>query len=412
MQSNIRQSYGAATNRAWNKDGMLTLDQTLAGNSYYRSFACERGLASRDPVFRKAPNDYSYAFREFSDMHYIRNYADYAADYGSTVGSFESNRIEDMPWNQSTVGFLSSDWISEQAQVDKTLSKIFDELALGKSNLIVDFAERKDTIRMIRNCLNVRKLAKTMWKEVLSSKKRASASTRLKYATDKWLEYRYGWLPLVSSTYELLETLSKDLDAATSTKMTKRVSWSRNETRTFSEPGGFGPRKVTLSIEATRRCEIGGRFDAPKTLSIWDFTSLNPLGIAWELLPLSFVADWFVTVGATMELWENYIKYASTFQGGYITYTQLEKAQYHGWYEAHGAPLLYPNGSQVGGDVASRFEQLDMRRKFCIKRRELLPILPRPGGPRVDVKLNPQRLLDACSLLRGALVGNPKIRAR
>jgi hypothetical protein len=273
----------------------------------------------------------------------------------------------------------------------------------GSGNLVVDLAESAQTIQMIKNATSVRKLAQTFVKEVVNPK-RLAGSKRLKYATDKWLEYRYGWLPFISSTYELLETLSKKVNQKTqNVAIEGRAGWA-DEYVIPNVRAGFAttPLMSNLHVKQSSRVLIKARMRARTTLELYDFTSLNPLGIAWELVPLSFVADWFVNVGATLSLWEDHILFANRFVDGFETATILEDIVWdHQEYYSRQPPLYWPSGQPVDGYLVEYSDMQQAKREWRYKNRFLLGSLPTPGGLRIEVKLNAKRLLDAASLIRG-----------
>lgn len=111
-----------------------------------------------------------------------------------------------------------------------------------------------------------------------------------------WLELRYGWGPLVSDINGIMRSLherpyvrnegrasvTEDLSASSSPKVTSLAAvkytgtWSRTGTRTY--------RGFALST---------GRFGhSPE---------FRPFQTAWELVPFSFVVDWFLDVGSAIQ---------------------------------------------------------------------------------------------------------------
>lgn len=114
------------------------------------------------------------------------------------------------------------------------------------------------------------------------------------YIQSKWLEYRYGWMPLLSDAYNAAEAAASLLRDPTDwvsagAKRSAPLEWS---SPIFG--GSF------LQGEGTRsklvHCRLKG------DLSLADHFGLdNPLSIAWELIPYSFVVDWFMPIGEYLE---------------------------------------------------------------------------------------------------------------
>lgn len=123
---------------------------------------------------------------------------------------------------------------------------------------------------------------------------------------ERWLEYRYGWIPLLSdikgsieylhekavakqfysvvkSTHEELETIISTLiDDGNVTRAGTSFRVSTKRTATITRKGIVTYRFRVTNQNLAQNHQLG--LD-------------NPALIAWELVPFSFVADWFVNVG-------------------------------------------------------------------------------------------------------------------
>jgi len=121
------------------------------------------------------------------------------------------------------------------------------------------------------------------------------APRTLKQAGNIWLEYEYGWRPLVSDVYDSLSAYHNKLK--TGMQITKRAD---------SAPGGNGqaamPDLQYFHMVKGRgggnvRTTIGGTVINPTLANLNALGILNPLDIAWNLTRFSFVVDWFLPVG-------------------------------------------------------------------------------------------------------------------
>jgi hypothetical protein len=117
-----------------------------------------------------------------------------------------------------------------------------------------------------------------------------------KHAANMWLQTMYGWLPLLVDIKQGCDRLAKGyrdkgfiIDAHSTPKFR------------FVEPWHFGGQKSQWIFEAGVRCAIEARIKNSFLDSIDGSGVLNPLSIAWELVPYSFVIDWFVPVGNVLE---------------------------------------------------------------------------------------------------------------
>jgi hypothetical protein len=125
-----------------------------------------------------------------------------------------------------------------------------------------------------------------------------------KRLANHWLEYQYGWKPLLQDAFGVAELLSSHLATdrynigsrssgsaelvATSGDLTTTRTWLKKQTRT--------------RMSLTYRLEDAGRAVLAQT------GISNPALLAWELLPYSFVVDWFVPIG-------NYLQALDAFNG-------------------------------------------------------------------------------------------------
>lgn len=119
-----------------------------------------------------------------------------------------------------------------------------------------------------------------------------------------WLEYSYGWRPLMMDVRNAVETLCDMAErpdtlvakAKGRSSLTKETSTT---TRLFSFEGVYVDGTLSDTFQYSSRVTCGY---IPKPGSIPDRLGLvNPLEVAWELTPLSFVADWFAPIGSYLE---------------------------------------------------------------------------------------------------------------
>jgi hypothetical protein len=177
--------------------------------------------------------------------------------------------------------------------INKALGKLSDsDLNLGQS-----LGEIRETgnmmkhrlaklLRAFRNLLkgNFRAMARELG--LRNRTRRGDRSA--KYLSEIWLEYQLGWKPLMNDIFNGYNAIKDSLDDSLI-----RV--------TAVETDRFGQVLPEYSFEGANvlGCQIG------LTASVDDISKArlnrlglsDPLGIAWELTPLSFVMDWFLSVG-------------------------------------------------------------------------------------------------------------------
>lgn len=108
---------------------------------------------------------------------------------------------------------------------------------------------------------------------------------------DRWLEYQYGWKPLIGSVYDnvgILSDLMKKKDSTFKVSHTGQIQYSTESAGTSLVKWDCGS-KCTVAFIARPSDHLIASLDQQGLL--------NPLSIAWELTPFSFVVDWFLPVG-------------------------------------------------------------------------------------------------------------------
>jgi hypothetical protein len=116
-----------------------------------------------------------------------------------------------------------------------------------------------------------------------------------------WLELQYGWKPLLQDAAGAAEMLAHHLEVPART--TYRTSVRKEKVNRRLSYSGFnqsGPVNCT-AVKVHRRSLIArieecGQTSLPAKLGL-----LDPELVLWELMPFSFIADWFIPIGSWME---------------------------------------------------------------------------------------------------------------
>jgi hypothetical protein len=277
---------------------------------------------------------------------------------------------------------------------NEALSKLWDSIKQTESNLALTIGEWRETAKMLRVGESVYQVLTSLRKAKRDFLRNPSRSL-----SSWWLSYQYGWRPAITDVYNYVNWTYHAFD---SMKFSARRRKTKDIAETQSTPYG-GAIKSRITGEQVWQCEFGvmcGVSD-PAWFTASRITSMNPLSIAWELVPLSFVFDWFYDVGSYLENLENALGTGLAFQGGYVT----ELCRINGEDRWSGTNILsssYPSWEQ-------RLEIKDTNTLVrTIKRRQVLGSFPLPRLPCLKVNLGSSRILSATALTRTIVLGGVK----
>jgi hypothetical protein len=273
---------------------------------------------------------------------------------------------------------------------NKCLSKVYEKIR-GETDLSVDAFQARQAGVMLNQRFKqgrdvfMTKAPKAML-AIVDLIKRMRRSNPRDWGAIR-LEWVYGWKPLAGSIYGAAENMILASAKSGSGVSGHPIRVSASEVSdwrvaTFDTAPLGDPR--TQEIEKIFQCRITG-FWALTTgglNSVAGYTSLNPVSIAWELVPYSFVADWFVDIGGYLRNLESSLLYNSDFTGGYINERSKETIR-----ESCQGGYTEWSVSVKGSTVTKEFQ------------RKVLSTSPSPRPPSFNPKLGTERLINAASLL-------------
>jgi hypothetical protein len=257
----------------------------------------------------------------------------------------------------------------------KALDKL-NEKVRGSLDVSIDLAEAHKTAKMLKVTDTVTDLVKTAVSRKLGV---------LKALGNAWLLNTYGIQPLMQTVYGLAE---ENLRTVINRTEHLRVRASGKFLPTICNvpavvgsvdfpvlnPGSELKTSVTYGLDLRT-----DQFDLAR------FSSLNPLSIAWELTPYSFVADWFYDIGGYLRNLETACLYANKFRSGYRTTLVAGHVRFGLFQTGGGAE---PYSSKWDGDL----QMIDINRR-------LLTSYPAPRLPSLRAQLGSSRLLSAAALM-------------
>lgn len=115
-----------------------------------------------------------------------------------------------------------------------------------------------------------------------------------KSLANNWLEYSFGWRPLIQDLYNAADHLQNPLNTV---RPKGRSKDSYMNKRQVNQPTSsiYSLDLVQGIMYAQMGCEI--EINNPNLYLLNKLGLANPASVIWELIPFSFVVDWFTTVG-------------------------------------------------------------------------------------------------------------------
>ena len=204
---------------------------------------------------------------------------------------------------------------------DKALKKIIDKAQIGiQANLAQDLAQIGQTFNLIAG--NATKIYQSVRQfkrgnisqavSILTAGRKPHPNipqgkpSLTKSLSQNWLESQYGWKPLLQDIEGALNALAFNKG---NQGYIQRVAASGTKQSFLDFPWPGNPLATGLSTDprcqsvSTTTCRIVLRYKLSDPLKAFlaqtGFT--NPINLVWEILPFSFVADWFLSIGTFLE---------------------------------------------------------------------------------------------------------------
>lgn len=248
-----------------------------------------------DPIHKKAWNNYSMSSTDTFRGTFRRTYWN-----GSSWVFLEENNF----WNMGTSYYPVFQYGSWSSDDDLTLlCRLRQKLAGHSFNAGVALGESHETFDMVASTVRT---AHRAYKALRRGDGRALRDIfgalglgprgPWKGAANLWLQYQYGWRPLIQDLYAAAEAVFRLTNPPISfveSASLKRLGFvssmaSRNPPQFFRQ--GYCFRKKKMQVVVTEN------WSPMASLGLDD-----PATVVWELVPFSFVVDWFIPFGNYLE---------------------------------------------------------------------------------------------------------------
>jgi len=240
----------------------------------------------------------------------------YRPEWNGGVGGVISNITSGPPtwgypqWDNSlgSPHFNGLSFVSMPSNIRARLAtEVMLKVGGKKASLGEALAESKETVHLLVNSAlrlykayravrhgNIRGLADALGVSPRKILKKKSTSSL-------WLEYQYGWKPLMSDIYDCHQLLQKGFREKAQIASSVRHLKDDWEVHRKSDPSSGAIYTLDAKSSGAYTAKVFYSIDDSTLSRYAQVGMINPLSIAWELVPFSFVVDWFVPVGNFLE---------------------------------------------------------------------------------------------------------------
>jgi hypothetical protein len=283
-------------------------------------------------------------------------------------GLFNHSDMPGWEYSQGLHEFSPFELVDTQALTRRAEADLLPQL-----DALTSAVELHKTMDMVRD---VHADAKRLIRQALRGGKHT-----VKAAAEAWLAWRYGW-----------NTLGQDIsavhEALTNPRQSLIVRGRAGESFNDVSTGDLPPQYF---YHLTRKGEWRKEYDISVRASVVahaNMRSMNafadPFVTAWEEVPFSFVADWFVDVGTSLKAWKARCSVAAAFYS--IGYRLQVKVKGRRWSTKGYGVGCYG----TSGDFTSSASLIEKCR---------IPVSAPSLVPSFTVDLNTKRILDTAALL-------------
>ena len=392
-------SFGTTTyQRNWNGTDAPSLPPRKRVKPEYRTVRLANGGRYRfrvlrdgvDPPPKRGRDRGEHAF--YSKTHFRQ---DPICDYKDAGGNPQYGAIglwEDGKGMSHVVPFFT---LSANDQL-KLLGKLREKLSGSDFNMSVFLGEGHKTLQMIGDtAIRIAKSIHHLRKGDLAGTARSllEGTSRkplkpykemkpFKPAADRvsshWLELQYGWLPLLKDVEAGAQALAHQLSVPA--RQTYRMSIRREYSAKFTKTSGGA---TVTSERITQQFRFLKVIVSEHPSLIQKLGLTDPLNVAWELVPFSFVVDWFLPIGSWLEA----RAITSIVKGTYVTSDYMSSKLVY-----HDLGVLKPRGP-----VGSRLYELNRYVGGA-------PPLPLPKMKSLSEAASVKHVLNGIALLTQAFV--------
>lgn len=247
--------------------------------------------------------------------------------------------------------FVSKAHSQAKASIGTTLAEVSESLAMvhKRASQLVDFGKalRKRDFGGV-----VRALGLSETQKVDGSRKRTrDRKTTYNRVEDVWkkqavkpasfannyLEFVFGWAPLVEDIRNAVKVLGREFksgNVVATAKDVVREDWQSSFYKPTGQPDTFDTFEQTCIVRLQARIRVSN----PNVLLASELGLINPVQVAWQVVPFSFLIDTFVPIGKFLGSFTDFagLEVERPFVSLLVDIKTSSSSRYYGWpYNAH-----------------------------------------------------------------------------
>lgn len=258
------------------------------------------------PLWQKPIRHYTDLTRHYDETPVVpRRQTKDSDPLYETWSAWYTNQLTDaQSFVETTAGYSLGDCVSEARLLNEAKISALNAAADIHVNIPVAIAEGRKTVNQIYDT------AQRIEKAYRAFRKgRYKAVARYLHLSPKtvhktWLEYKYGWTPLLMDVKGSVEAFAQSQFGRPITFTVAKRASSGVKTSDWSNPNSYGFAGSGKCLdsghsESHREVRVKMIFEVvnPLLSTAQQLGITNPATVAWELVPFSFVFDWFIHVG-------------------------------------------------------------------------------------------------------------------
>lgn len=357
-----------------------TLQSTQSGFVVERLSDFKSALIKNPPGAWRPPSPYSRHIESGNcyTVNFAKDYTDFTFDSVRSV----SSGADDCSGNWYTVIQEAPSYLEDQCITQALL-----QLKGMQVNLAQNFGEREQTARLCYD--TCRRLAGMVYHT------RETAFKLLKDPFSLWLELQYGWLPLLSDVHGAVHEIMDKPPTRVTVRGKASDTWYDKSLCTLGKT--THPVYIDRITKGVHHLNLRLDYEegnaAARQAASLGLT--NPADLAWELLPFSFVVDWFANVGDCFNVLD--ATFGWDFKGGSCTTTSRMR------YDATNPRLQNPGTAVGSSSCQARGYQMTMNRKVYSSS-------PMPQRPHLKPQRNGVHVANGIALLGAAFLKKLRVR--